>query len=514
MTLYYITEDADKGSVAPGSESLSPATGEAKGSTATPAAGYKFKNWTVDGEEVSTSATITKDAIDKVAKASGAYVETTFTANFEPDEKQTAAVTYTAQTGGSVTNEGDTIQIVTANGLEGSEAKAAAGYRFAGWYKGETQITEAEVLSKETAKANLNTDADTGRYADTTFVAKFEPNPEATVLVSYVSEDETKGTVTNGDGDEIQIVTGETLEGSTAAANEGYAFAGWYNGENKVGDNRTLTAEEAKAGLNKDTDGTYKETTFTAHWKGLEVEKTVISIVDKDNKAKETDAALSLGDTVTYEIKVTNIGTVPLTDIVVSDAKDVALEEGNWKISSLNAGQFETLTVTYVVKETDLGSDFTNTATAKVTNDPDVPVKPGEVTNPTDEIEKSYTVDKTASTSENESGKFKVGDVIEYTITVENTGNQTLDLTLEDTLNAAGTIENVQVTEENTSYSSNGKITTFTIRQLAPEGIATIKYQYTVLQGDVGNTITNAVVGNKPDPEDRKSRRKMTQKAK
>ena len=84
-----------------------------------------------------------------MAKASGAYVETTFTANFEPDEKQTAAVTYTAQTGGSVTNEGDTIQIVTANGLEGSEAKAAAGYRFAGWYKGETQITEAEVLSKK-----------------------------------------------------------------------------------------------------------------------------------------------------------------------------------------------------------------------------------------------------------------------------------------------------------------------------------------------------------------------------
>ena len=77
-------------------------------------------------------------------------------------------------------------------------------------------------------------------------MAKFEPNPEATVLVSYVSEDETKGTVTNGDGDEIQIVTGETLEGSTAAAKAGYEFTGWYKGNDLVTSDESLSPAVAK----------------------------------------------------------------------------------------------------------------------------------------------------------------------------------------------------------------------------------------------------------------------------
>ena len=378
VTLYYITEDADKGSVAPGSESLSPATGESKGSTATPAAGYKFKNWTVDGEEVSTSATITKDAIDKVAKASGAYVETTFTANFEPDEKQTAAVTYTAQTGGSVTNEGDTIQIVTANGLEGSEAKAAAGYRFAGWYKGETQITEAEVLSKETAKANLNTDADTGRYADTTFVAKFEPNPEATVLVSYVSEDETKGTVTNGDGDEIQIVTGETLEGSTAAAKAGYEFTGWYKGNDLVTSDESLSPAVAKAALDRDENNNYAATTFTAKFAIDEDETVPVSYVSED-EAKGT-VTNGDGDTIQIvtgetlegstatakagysfvgwyngETKVGNNATLTPEDALAGLNTD---ENGNYAATTFTAKFTENSNVTlyYITEDADKGS--------------------------------------------------------------------------------------------------------------------------------------------------------------
>ena len=68
VTLTYVAQTG--GSVDPSSETLAPATGEAKGSVAT---------------EVSTDATLTAEVVDRVAKASGAYEATTFTANFEVD---------------------------------------------------------------------------------------------------------------------------------------------------------------------------------------------------------------------------------------------------------------------------------------------------------------------------------------------------------------------------------------------------------------------------------------------
>ena len=94
---------------------------------------------------------------------------------------------------------------------------------------------------------------------------------------------------------------------------------------------------------------------------------------------------------------------------------------------------------------------------------------------------------------------FKAGETIHYTLTVTNTGNQTLEnVEITDTLNAAGTISNIQGADS----KQDGKVTIFTISSLAPKAEATIIYDYVVQEADKGNTISNAAVGTPANPED------------
>ena len=89
VVLTYESASSDAGSVDPANETvLLTGTGEkaAKGSTATANEGYKFVNWTVNGKEVSTSAALSADVVNRYAMADGKYQETTFVANFEQKE--------------------------------------------------------------------------------------------------------------------------------------------------------------------------------------------------------------------------------------------------------------------------------------------------------------------------------------------------------------------------------------------------------------------------------------------
>ena len=93
--------------------------------------------------------------------------------------------------------------------------------------------------------------------------------------------------MTNTSGDRIQIVTAEGLTGSSATANPGYKFDGWFVGDKPVAtddqdaeDGYLLTAEEAKAALNKAGDGTYAATTFTAKFSAITDNLAVIGYKD------------------------------------------------------------------------------------------------------------------------------------------------------------------------------------------------------------------------------------------
>ena len=81
VTINYTVNDAEMGSVDPENESLAPATGKAKGSTATAEIGYAFVNWTdEEGNVVSWNAAYVPDKVD------GLNVAATYTANFAEDK--------------------------------------------------------------------------------------------------------------------------------------------------------------------------------------------------------------------------------------------------------------------------------------------------------------------------------------------------------------------------------------------------------------------------------------------
>lgn len=79
VTLKYVSADTAMGTVEPASESLAPATGVAKGSTATPKPGYVFKEWKLGSQHVSDASSFTP------TKESGSLWvdQTTYTAYFE-----------------------------------------------------------------------------------------------------------------------------------------------------------------------------------------------------------------------------------------------------------------------------------------------------------------------------------------------------------------------------------------------------------------------------------------------
>lgn len=165
--------------------------GEITGSTATAKRGYKFTGWYVDSKLVSETPDLTVETVKANLNktANGAYEiyqDTTFTAKFAVDESQTVQVIYRPdpESMGSVTNTGNTIEVITANNLTGSTATAGTGYEFIGWYVGNNKISDKNELTADNAKKHLNK-ANDGTYEATTFIAKFKKDEDQTQDTKY-----------------------------------------------------------------------------------------------------------------------------------------------------------------------------------------------------------------------------------------------------------------------------------------------------------------------------------------
>lgn len=227
--------------------------------------------WTFDVWEPKVADTVTENA--------------TYTAKFVPDEKQTATVLCTIdekQIGYGTVYPSIYQTILQATGklangdpISGSMATANPGYKFVGWYKvtGEEtyeKVTDDPELTSELAESKLNRDEKTGLYQNTVFVARFEPDAEAKVPVTYEAEN---GTLEGTTSQEAQIVTGDGLTDVTATPNKGYKFDGWYVVDKNDNETRIsgldpaekLDAEAAKKNLNKDGN-LYAATTFIARF--------------------------------------------------------------------------------------------------------------------------------------------------------------------------------------------------------------------------------------------------------
>ena len=281
-----VTYEAVNGTVTHASDTILQADASGlTGSTATPNPGYKFDGWYKGDERITTDLTLTPEkAKDELNKdENGLYVNTTFTAKCVLDEAQNATVTYTIFHGqsdyGSIDPSAPQIILqatgkqANGNPISGSTATAKPGYKFAGWYKvtGWTTewitewITDKPELTPELAEQNL-TRNEQGLYQNTVFAAKFELDENDQAEVIYQVEN---GTILNTSGSTsisqfVQVVTGEVLTDVTATPNPGYKFDGWYKGDERITTDLTLTPEMAKDKLDKDENGLYVNTTFTA----------------------------------------------------------------------------------------------------------------------------------------------------------------------------------------------------------------------------------------------------------
>ncbi len=224
-----------------------------------------------------------------------------------------------------------------------------------------------------------------------------------------------------------------------------------------------------------------------------------------------------VGETVTFDIIVTNSGNQTLENITVSDVmQDVAIRDGNSvkeflkklfasalmkttgesapksgvskTITSLEPGASETFTVTYKIKDSDIGRDFVNVATAKAEDGTENWDSSEQV--PVEEVEverKGLRVTKEVANAPANGTGFVAGEGILFRVTVTNTGNVSLsDIRIADEMqNALGEAEAVRVDENGaiTPLEGNHRITS-----LAAGTSTVVYYSYTVQEGDIGKT--------------------------
>ena len=209
-------------------------------------------------------------------------------------------------------------------------------------------------------------------------------------------------------------------------------------------------------------------------------------------KTADKTVGLKAGDVITYTILVRNTGNVTLTDVELEDSL-VELTGGQKEIGTLAPGAEKAVTYAYTVTQADVDAGKVHNAVTAKGNPPQNPDKPDEPVPPVeDEDEEDGTPEqkpgiRVIKTADRTAG-LKLGDVVNYTILVKNTGKVTLtDVTLEDSLVAL----------------SGGQKE---IGTLLPGEEKVIGYAYTITQADVdaGRVHNVATVkGNPPENPDR-----------
>ena len=226
---YTIIPQAETGGTVSGGGTV--LDGESITLTATANDGYIFEGWYDDDTKVCTTEEfVIEDAAD----------DKTYTAKFIKDiTYYTISAEVGANGGGTVSGggeaaEGESITLIAA---------ANDGYTFEGWYDGDTKVCETAEFTVENVTANR------------TYTAKFTKN-----IVYYTISAEVGtgggGTVSGGG----EVAEGESIT-LTAAANDGYTFEGWYDGDTKVCETAEFIVENVTA-----------EKTYTARFVKNQVE--------------------------------------------------------------------------------------------------------------------------------------------------------------------------------------------------------------------------------------------------
>ena len=188
---------------------------------------------------------------------------------------------------------------------------------------------------------------------------------------------------------------------------------------------------------------------------GIEIVKT----------ANKTSYA-SVGEVIIYTFEVTNIGSVTLTNVIVTD--DYITGAVTCPLSTLVSGQSMECSATHVVTQDNIDADVVFVNLAEVTATPTegtLGAVSGTITIPGPPASNSITLTKSASKTAN----AEEGNIILYTFTAQNTGNVTLD--------------NVNITDVHSGSGALSAITPASV-MLAPGQIQVFTANYTVTQAD------------------------------
>ncbi len=255
---------------------------------------------------------------------------------------------------------------------------------------------------------------------------------------------------------------------------------------------------------------TYTYTFNTSVNSALTVEKTL----EKVNGEVYATGKVEVGDVLTYTVKVTNTGNVSLSNIVVTDTftgsaapvaegvtwtlnTETGKYEAAWNVGELAASADATLTYTYTVRDADKGKTITNTAVAKSGTTENGDNNTVDVYNPGLKVNKAVTKVNNNGVAADKPVMVQKDDVLTYTITVQNTGDQDLtNVVVTDTKWSNGTEITVSGVNNPVALTSGS----YTIGTLNVGDTVTITYTYTVTDADVKVVTNNVSVTSKEIP--------------
>ena len=246
---------------------------------------------------------------------------------------------------------------------------------------------------------------------------------------------------------------------------------------------------------------------------------STISTKTTTSKPKN-EKGYELGETITYEIKVTNDGNLTLTGVEVVDNLEGAeikagsgydVVNGKAVIAELKPGESVTVKVEYVVTEADiLAGKVVNDATV-TGKGPGTDPEPNEPStdDPTDEPKATLEIVKAVEGDPKNGTSYALGEKITYTLTVKVGADNNVtvkDIRVTDTLLTKANVDSGAV-EIAGGYTLN-EDNEIELPDMAPGAAdVVITYTYTVQESDLGSgsygTVHNAatVKGATPDPD-------------
>ena len=241
----------------------------------------------------------------------------------------------------------------------------------------------------------------------------------------------------------------------------------------------------------------------------LRLTKTTLSTPANGSKYVE-------GETIRYQIKVTNEGNVTAHDIIVydvltgalrsEDAIETAPVEQTFALAvELAPGEEYTFTYDYTVVEEDLGKDLTNAVTGTSGNssetdendgnDTPTEVIPGTVTDKTDDIVRELSIEKSVVDKQD---IYKLHTYVYYQIVVTNLGNVTeRGAILTDTVTAMGTPDQFSFTDLDGGLLMSGNQAV--LRDLAPGESTTVLCRYWIDGKDEALPVNNSATVDSAD---------------